>query len=214
MTILTAVALWGLLVSLPHLAADAAKPKTATTQPAAKTAALPKVATMSSQPLVKLTPKQEEELIAAMKRSSPDHYYVHLMIAKKGDPKSYQRSLSWMWRKYLRWRDAPKEIQEQTLIEEKAIAAITKLVHSLAQTTDATTRKRLTTELMAAVTKKFDAESALRDYRMEQFKQRLERIRKELDKRKADREKIITDQYELWLKRSQETPPPAKKKSP
>ena len=203
----------GLLIYLPSLAA----PKAATTRPSATTKpagpALPKVATTSSEPVVKLTPQQEAELLAAMKRSSPDHYYPHLMAAKKGDPNAYQRSLSWMWRKYVRWRNAPKEIQEQMLAEEKAIREIGELVQAIGRAKDAVTRDRLRVHLIDAVTRKFDAGSGLRNYRLEQFEQRLQKIRKDLDKRKADRDKIIKEEYELWIKRSQEAPP-AKKKSP
>ena len=206
------VAVVGLLLFLPSLAApERGKPKAATTRPAGH--ALPKLGPMSDEPVVKLTPQQEAELIAAMKRSSPDDYYAYLMAAQKGDPKVYQKTLSWMWRKYERWRNAPKEIQEQMLVEQRAISEIGELVHAIRVEKDPPARDRLKKRLMAAVARKFDAEIVLHDYRLKQFEQRVKKLRDDLVQRKADRDNKIKQQYELLLGRPPETPP-AKKKSP
>lgn len=207
------VAVVGLLLFLPSLAApEAGKPKAATARPSAttqpKAPSLPKLGPMSNEPTVKLTPQQEAELLAAMKRSSPDDYYTYLIAAKKGDPKVYQRTLSWMWRKYERWRNAPKEIQEQMLVEQRAISEIGELVHAIRMAKDPADRDQLKKRLMDAVTRKFDAEIVLHDYRLIQFEQRLKKLRDNLAKRKADRDNKVKQQYELLLG---ETAPPPKK---
>ena len=72
----------------------------------------------TTEPGTDLTPEQEVKLLAALKESSPDHYYAYLIALKKGgDQALYRRALGYFWRTYREWRDAPKYVRDAVLAE-------------------------------------------------------------------------------------------------
>ena len=159
-----------------------------------------------------ITPEQEAELLAAMKESSPDHYYAYLMALRKSDPKLYRKALGYAWRTYEQWRDAPKDVRKQVVIEREATIEIGKLVHAIRREKEPAKRAELSAKLKQAVEKKFDAEVVIRDYRLVQFEQRVKTLRKDLKSRISDRENLVWEEYSLWLDRARKDPSGAKEK--
>jgi len=164
----------------------------------------------TSRPRADLTPEQEAQLLADLKQSSPDLYYAHLIALKKTNPKLYRRALGYAWRKYVQWRDAPKKVRDQVVAEREATIEIGKLVYSIGQEKDPGRKAKLTAKLKQAVTRKFDAEIVIRDYRLAQLEKRLKDYRAELKERTAKRAGLIEQRYKEWLDRAGKKTPPAK----
>ena len=164
----------------------------------------------TSKPAVDLTPTQEAELLADLKQSSPDHYYAYLVALKKTNAKLYRQALGYAWRMYEQWRDAPKKVRDQVVAEREATIEIGKLVYAVGQEKDPARKAGLAEKLKQAVTRKFDAELVIRDYRLAQLEKRLENYRAELKERKEQRSDQILKRYKEWLDRAGKKSPPAK----
>lgn len=202
----------GVIASGGKRGTQADKPSSAKPTTRAKAPAMPPLKP-TSQPMIEITPEQEAELLAALKESSPEHYYAYLMAMKKsGNEALYRRSLAHAWRTYEQWRNAPKHVREQVLAEREASIEIGKLVDELRHARSAAIRGELTAKLRQAIARRFEAEVVIRDYRLTQFEQRIKTLREELAERIKNRDRHIDDRYETWLKRAEETPdtPPGK----
>lgn len=153
-----------------------------------------------------LTPEQEAKLLAALKESSPKHYYEYLIALKKTRSPMYRHALGRAWMTYEKWRDAPKRVRDRVLAEREATIEIGKLVHTLRHEKDAANRAELAAKLKEAVAKKFDAEVILREYRLVQFEERIHALRVELKERMSQRDSHIEQEHKLWLERAKPLP--------
>lgn len=169
-----------------------------------KNPTLPVLKPTMDPPDIVISPAQEKELLAAMKESSPKHYYAYLVALKKSDPALYKKSLAYFWKMYLEWRNAPKHVAAAVLTEREETIKIGKLVQRLRLETDAARQQELTGQILQAVQKKFDAEVVIRDYRLQQFELRIKKLRGELKDKISRREQIVAERLKTWLDRAKE----------
>ena len=146
-----------------------------------------------------LTDEQTEALLAFLKDRRPD-LRERLVGLREKDPRAYRRLLRTTWWWYLRWKDAPADVQNHAIEEEVSRIQIWKLAGAIRKTENEGERKRLAVQLREAVTRNFQAEQKVREYRLKQLAERLKQLRDELKQRSERQETIIGERVERYLK--------------
>ncbi|MDP6543064.1 MAG: hypothetical protein QGH60_03680 [Phycisphaerae bacterium] len=196
MTLLTAVLLCGLLMSVyqrsPKAAGGATPRSKTTTKPAPKPKPKPK--RKSSLP----TPAEEKELLGFLKKSRPE-FYRSLMAQKKTSDRRYRGTLKFAWQWYRRYKDLDKAVRSEVDREQKTRIEISKVLGKI-QKTKESDRKKLLAELGRLASVQFDAQMRITKYKLDQMSNQLSRLRKELSNRQAERKKMVAQRVQDWLK--------------
>jgi ATP-dependent Lon protease len=158
-----------------------------------------------------LTEQQENDLLAVLKETQPENHR-RLLELKKSSPDRFRWAMRAMWPWYQRYKSMPKEAQKAMLDEQDAKVEIWRIVEALPQAKDPAERAKLTSDLREAVSKQFGADQVLREYRLTELEQQIKRLREELQQRREQREQILKDRVEEWLRAS--TQPHERRMSP
>ena len=149
----------------------------------------------------KLTDEQETELLAAIKERQPETYR-RLMESKEANPMRFRLALRSMWPWFQRYKNAPRDIQKAMMDEGDARVETWRLIKALGQAKDGPEKTKLISELNEAVSKQFNAEQALREYRLNELEQQISHLREELEQRRSQRDQIMKDRVEELLRAS------------
>jgi hypothetical protein len=152
-----------------------------------------------------LTEEQEAELLAALKEKLP-YKYERLVKLREERPRAYRWALRGAWRSYQRWKDLPPEVQEAAITEQAERITSMRILHAIRDEEDPEKKARYKEQLKESVQRQFDAEETRQKHQLQVLKERILRLEEELKRRTEDRDKIIDEQVERYLK----GPPPGR----
>ncbi len=157
------------------------------------------VQTRSKPNYPKLTEQQEKETLAFLREHFPD-YYRKVIKLKKENPQSYYRMLRSRWWFLRSLKQKPERVREAYIEQYKSTTHIWRIVRKYRNAKGAEAKKKLEASLQEEVTKLFDAEQIIREYRLAQLEERLKQLREEHRRRARDRDKIIPERVEQYKK--------------
>ena len=197
-TLLVAALFCGLLVSIsqrrPAMVAGAnAAPSKATAKPATRPKPKP------NRKALLPTPAEEKDLLQFLKKSRLD-FYNSLMAQKKASDKRYRGTLQFAWQWYRRYKDLDKAVRGEVDREQKTRIEISKVLGKIKKVSSKAERKKLMSELVRLAGVQFDAQIKIAKHKLEQTYNQLRRLNKELSNRQAEREKIVVQRVDDWLK--------------
>ena len=146
----------------------------------------------------RITPEQEQELLANLKANRPEVHEQALEL-KKSDPEKYRRMLSMYAWSQRRLRALPEDVRQRVQAEMDARLNVSRLLRDIRATEDEPKRKPLIAELHQAVAEHFDAEHKGREGRLAMLEKQIESLREDLARRVKDRDQIIKDRVEHYL---------------
>ncbi len=147
-----------------------------------------------------MTEAQEQETLEFVKQRNPD-YYERLVELREDNPRRYRRAIG-SWYLFLqRWKHMSPELRDATIREREAQVRILKTVRQIHATEDPAEKERLREQLNEDVTEHFEAEQKLREQRLAQLIEQINRIRSEMKERSEQREKIVAERVVKWLER-------------
>ena len=158
-------------------------------------------------PKGQLTPEQEKELLAFVKKSRPDYHPV-LVGLKKKNPAEYWKAVRPVWRFYQGYKRMSPEMRKAVDAEQKAKIEIGKLVGRYRNARNDSDRKKLADQLRKQLIIQFDAELRIRRLRLEEMMARLKAQIAGLDGQKKKRDKTVGDRLARWIR---EATKPARK---
>jgi hypothetical protein len=153
------------------------------------------------QRLAPLTEEQEAELLAALEEKLPDQH-ERLVKLREERPRAYRWALRAAWRSYQRWKDLPPEVQEAAITEQAEQIKIMRILHAIRDEEDPEKKARYKEQLKESVQRQFDAAEKRQKHHLQVLKERILRLEEELKRRTEDRDKIIDQRVERYLKGS------------
>ncbi len=129
------------------------------------------------------TSKRFHGWLDTLRRENPEKFQ-QLMRLRRENPKEFQRQISQIIRKRQRGRMSPKELK------------CFELSRKYLKAKDPKTKAKIMKQLRAAVEAAFDARIADRLRRLERMEKELQRIRAQIEERKANRSKICQARIE------------------
>jgi len=147
----------------------------------------------------RITPEQEQELLASIKDTRPE-LYEQAVELKKADPEKYRRMLYMLQWSQRRLRALPEDVRRRVQAEMDARLKVSRLLRDIRATEDEPKRKPLIKKLQQAVAVHFDAEQKGREGRLTMLEEQIKRLRAEMQQRAKDRDQIIKDRVEHYLK--------------
>lgn len=157
-----------------------------------------KPTTRARPPKGQLTPEQEKELLAFVRKSRPDYYPVLLGLKKK-NPAEYWKAVRPVWRFYQGYKRMSPEMRKAVDAEQKAKIEIGKLVGRYRNAREAD-RKKLADQLRKQLIIQFDAQLRIRRLRLEEMMARLKAQIAGLGQQKKKRDKTVGDRLARWIR--------------
>ncbi len=146
-------------------------------------------------------PVTDQAVLEVYKTRMPTHY-DRLMELKDEDPNRYafflERAKEW----YKDWRRLPAVAQDADITFQLMGIRIWEIAGKLREKPDEQAVRELTRELTDAVTKQVDAECIVLEHRLKLLEDDLARMRSRLTERRENRDKMISDSVQRWLRAS------------
>ncbi len=143
----------------------------------------------------RLTQEQESELLAVLKEHRRQ-FHNRLIKLRQEDPRAYRRMLRGTWRWYQRWKRMSVKARKASIELQKIRGHLWELTREIREHGQ---NPQLLSELRKVVAAKFDLDQIIREDRLLQLAKEIERIRQDLKRRSAEREKIVEAQLQRWL---------------
>jgi hypothetical protein len=153
----------------------------------------------AGKPPVALTDAQEKELLQFLQQNHPEQA-KRLAELKQNNAMRYQWAIRAAWRWYERWRNMPKDVQEAFITADHARVKVWRLANQVHDATSPEEKTRLEGELRQTVLQMVQAEQKIREYRLKQLEEEIERLRADLRDRQAKLEKIVDHRVERLIK--------------
>jgi len=146
-----------------------------------------------------LTGAQEAETLAFLKRRRPS-YRERLIAIRSSDPSRYGEALRKMFFYMMRRRKMPEIIRRSMDAEREAQVDIVAIWRRMHEAPSVTERAKLVKQLGGAISDHFEIEQNLRGYRLSELEKEITQLRGELDSQWKQRDQIIADRLQRWLK--------------
>ena len=153
-------------------------------------------------PPAQLSSEQEKELLGALEKKKPS-VYQRLIQLRDSRPTLYQSALRAAWWSYQKWKNMPEPVQDAVLTEQELRAELGRVAEGIRKATDKAQRDKLVEQARATMTKLFEAEQKIREYRLSQLEEQIKKLREEMEKRYQQRNEIIEERINRWLKEGQ-----------
>ena len=158
----------------------------------------------------KLTEKQENELMAALKKNRPE-LYKRLTRLRKRNKWAYRKSLRRAWPMYEKWKDLPKELRKNASQRHKARLHIWKLVRKIRRARDKNEKTKLVKQLRKTIAEQFEIELNIQEERLARLEEQIKRVRAELKEQAKHKKHIINERIDRLLE-AEPKPRPLRKK--
>ncbi len=176
---------------------DAAAPKAPAAQPVVATLRPPS-----------LSDTQEKAALEFIKQQRPDSY-PDLLKLKQDNPRRYRSNVA-KWHGVMTQMNAlPKARAEAAAKEKELQVDIAKFVQAIRTAGDKAERNKLQPALRAKIEEHFQAEQRKNELYLEHLEMRLENVRREIRLRQRQREQIIDDRVDLWMRATVSTVRPS-----
>lgn len=186
-------------ISLPSYsgAAEAIK------QPAVPSADRSETACTSSAPTTKPAKSMtvEEEVLELFKHRLPLRY-ERLMKLKSTDQKKYVLAMEEAEEFYREYKRMPKDVQDCQISEMRMKVRCWQIAEQLRRQPSEAETLKLTEELRSLVARRFEAEQKVLEFRLGELEKEMARLKKKLQERSQQREKLIQDRLEKILRAS------------
>ncbi|NLW86959.1 MAG: hypothetical protein GXY38_08815 [Planctomycetes bacterium] len=146
-----------------------------------------------------VTPEQEQELLAWLKERRAEDF-DRLTRLRDENPNVYRWAMNRSWNLYQHYKMLPPEIQQALDAQQKARVRSWRLSRAYISAQDEAQRQEIKTQLLASLGEEFDLEQKLREQRLEQMSEQLERLRAEMAERAAQRQALVEADMERLLK--------------
>ena len=139
-----------------------------------------------------VTDQQEADLLRALEEKRPEEARI-LRKLKDENPREYRFALVEAYRAWQLWKDMPLEMQKLHETQARARVEAWRTSREYLAATDPAVKDKLHARLVELLGQEFDADQAVREYRLGQLEEQLKRLRGEL-KDRADRRSQVIDQ--------------------
>ncbi len=146
-----------------------------------------------------ISKEEEEKLLKLLKDKRPEQY-KRLMQLKKTDERRYRWAIRSLANWYRMLEDMPEEVRNAEVARYDTRLKIWQLVKQIRKTDDAGKKAELTDELRKATATMFDAEQVIHEYQVKMLEQRVNELRAELKSHKEQRDEIIDQRVNDYLK--------------
>ncbi len=166
----------------------AAAPKAPATQPVVATPRPPS-----------LSATQEKATLEFIKQQRPD-FYPDLLKLKLDNPRRYRSNVGKWHGVMTQMQRLPKARAEAAANEKERQVEIARFVQAIRIAGDKADRHKLKQALRAKIEEHFQAEQRNNELYLDYLEMRLENVRREIRLRQRQREQIIDDRVDLWMR--------------
>jgi hypothetical protein len=143
--------------------------------------------------------EQEKQIMEFLSKHMKEHY-DRLEKMREENPHAYRRSLAFLWPRVQQLLAMPEEARQAHVKEANLRVEIFRTARAYQEAGDAQEKENKKAELQNLLAEKFDAEQQVREYRLKKIQEQIDRLKNELQERLKDRDKVIQEQLEWWLK--------------
>jgi ribosomal protein S15P/S13E len=148
----------------------------------------------------RITEEQEQAVLDFLKQHRPGEYEWAIKLPDD-DPRRRRVIRTWWYDVIQKVQHMPPKLRDATIRERDAQVRIVKRIREIRRTNDPAEKEKLKQQLRKDVADHFEAEQELREQRLALLIEQIDRIRSELKERREQRDKIVKERVEEWLKR-------------
>jgi len=145
-----------------------------------------------------LSPEQTEGALAFARQHLPE-LHRRLVRALEENPRRAQPLLRHLWHQYQRVRELPPDVAEAATVIYRTNIELFRTRRDILQAESPEEKERLVKRLRELVTRRFDSDLIVKDYRIRRLERELADLKAELQKRRQQREQIIEQRVKRWL---------------
>jgi hypothetical protein len=147
---------------------------------------------------VSLTQEQETQLLEWMKEHRPEDL-ERLENLKEENPTAYRWATARAYGVYQQFKMLSPEMQQAMIARQQARLRSWRLSRAYLQADDDKDRESIRQQLIDSLGEEFDLEQKIREYRLEQMAEQLERLRENLSQRCEHRDTIVENDMNKLL---------------
>ena len=147
----------------------------------------------------RLSAEQIERIIAFAKEYLPEEYQ-QIELIKQEDPQRARLMLHRLWWLYRRVRQFPPEIRKAAVERHRLNLAIIQTRRDFIKCTNETERKKLKAKLRNLLSKQFDYDQAVKEWRVKQLEKQIAELKAQIERRKNEKDKIIAERLNRLLR--------------
>jgi len=143
---------------------------------------------------------EQESIVMAWLKTERPRYYKLMRDLKETDPRRYNDRLPVLAKIMRRQRLMSPEMRQATNDERDKQVMVAQIAGRMRRTSEDSARAELEKQLVQAISIHFDAEQARRETQLNELEAQIRELRAELGRMRKDRQKIIAERLQRWLK--------------
>ena len=147
----------------------------------------------------RLSPEQVERIIAFAKEYLPEEYQ-QIELIKQEDPQRARLMLHRLWWLYRRVRQFPPEIRKAAVERHRLNLAIIQTRRDFIRCTNEAERKKLKNKLRNLLSKQFDYDQAVKEWRVKQLEKQIAELKAQIERRRNEKDKIVAERLKRLLR--------------